>query len=43
MCRGGLTDDIWAKRTFTSHKQWENYALYNAPAGTLSAWRSTTT
>jgi hypothetical protein len=31
----GATDDIWAKRTFTSHKQWENYALYNAPAGTM--------
>ncbi len=31
----GATDDIWTKRTFTSHKQWENYALYNAPAGSL--------
>jgi hypothetical protein len=31
----GATDPIWDKRTFTSHKQWENYALYNAPAGTL--------
>jgi hypothetical protein len=31
----GATDDIWEKRTFTSHKQWENYALYNAPPGTL--------
>lgn len=31
----GATDDIWGKRTFTSHKQWENYALYNAPTGTL--------
>ena len=30
----GATDEIWDKRTFTSHKQWENYALYNAPAGT---------
>jgi hypothetical protein len=31
----GATDEIWNKRTFTSHKQWENYALYNAPAGSL--------
>jgi hypothetical protein len=31
----GATDGIWDKRTFTSHKQWENYALYNAPPGTL--------
>ncbi len=31
----GATDDIWAKRTFTSRKQWENYALYNAPPGSM--------
>jgi hypothetical protein len=31
----GATNDIWAKRTFTSQKQWENYALYNAPAGSM--------
>src|SRR6185437_179302 len=31
----GVTDKIWDIRTATSHKQWENYALYNAPPGSL--------
>ncbi|HZY72077.1 MAG TPA: hypothetical protein VFE22_03105 [Edaphobacter sp.] len=31
----GMTDEIWNKRVFTSHKQWRNYALYNAPPGSL--------
>lgn len=31
----GVTDKIWNIRTATSHKQWENYALYNAPPGSM--------
>ena len=30
----GVTDPIWNKRTETAFRQKENYALYNAPAGT---------
>jgi hypothetical protein len=31
----GSTDDIWKRRTGVSHSEWENFALYNAPPGTL--------
>jgi hypothetical protein len=31
----GVTDDIWKRRTGVSHSEWENFALYNAPPGTL--------
>ncbi len=30
----GVTDEIWNKRVDTAYRQKENYALYNAPAGT---------
>jgi hypothetical protein len=30
----GVTDPIWNKRAATAYRQKENYALYNAPAGT---------
>jgi len=30
----GVTDQEWERRTGTSHEQWENFALYNAPPGT---------
>lgn len=30
----GVTDEIWKKRADTSRKQWDNFALYNAPPGT---------
>jgi hypothetical protein len=30
----GVTDPIWNKRAETAYRQKENYALYNAPAGT---------
>ena len=30
----GVTDPIWKKRADTAYRQKENYALYNAPAGT---------
>ena len=29
----GVSDQEWQRRTGTSHEQWENYALYNAPPG----------
>jgi hypothetical protein len=31
----GATDAEWNRRTRTSHGEWENYALYNAPPGTV--------
>jgi hypothetical protein len=31
----GVTDEIWKKRTATSREEWDNFALYNAPPGTL--------
>jgi hypothetical protein len=31
----GVTDEIWKRRTGVSREQWDNYALYNAPPGTL--------
>ncbi len=31
----GVTDAIWKKRTGTSRTEWDNFALYNAPPGTL--------
>jgi len=31
----GATAEIWKIRTDTSKRQWENYALYNAPPGSL--------
>jgi len=31
----GTTDAIWNKRSNTSERQWDNFALYNAPPGTL--------
>lgn len=31
----GVTDAIWKKRTNTSETEWDNFALYNAPPGTL--------
>jgi hypothetical protein len=30
----GVTDSEWKRRTGTSQGHWDNYALYNAPAGT---------
>ena len=30
----GVSDDVWKRRTATSHSEWENFALYNAPPGT---------
>ena len=30
----GVTNTEWERRTGTSHEQWENFALYNAPPGT---------
>jgi hypothetical protein len=31
----GVTDAIWRRRTEASKEEWENFALYNAPPGTL--------
>ena len=31
----GATAEIWKIRTDTSKRQWENYALYNAPPGSM--------
>ncbi len=31
----GVTDAIWKKRTGTSESEWDNFALFNAPPGTL--------
>ena len=31
----GVTDAIWEKRTTSSRDEWDNFALYNAPSGTL--------
>src|SRR3984957_8678713 len=31
----GATDTEWKRRSGTSEGHWDNYALYNAPAGTL--------
>ncbi|HEX3754045.1 MAG TPA: hypothetical protein VHV26_03125 [Rhizomicrobium sp.] len=31
----GVNDAVWTRRTGVSHSEWENYALYNAPPGTL--------
>jgi len=31
----GVTDTEWKRRSGTSEGHWDNYALYNAPAGTL--------
>jgi hypothetical protein len=31
----GVTDAIWKRRTDVSKEEWDNFALYNAPAGTL--------
>ncbi|HVZ28263.1 MAG TPA: hypothetical protein VG798_06365, partial [Rhizomicrobium sp.] len=31
----GKTDAEWDRRVRTSHGEWENYALYNAPPGTV--------
>lgn len=31
----GVTDAEWKRRTGTSRGEWDNYALYNAPPGTL--------
>jgi hypothetical protein len=31
----GVTDAEWKRRSATSESHWDNYALYNAPAGTL--------
>jgi hypothetical protein len=30
----GVTDAIWKRRTGVSEEEWDNFALYNAPAGT---------
>jgi hypothetical protein len=30
----GVTEEEWTRRTGTSRGHWDNYALYNAPAGT---------
>jgi hypothetical protein len=30
----GYTDQEWKRRTGTSREEWDNFALYNAPAGT---------
>ena len=31
----GVSDEIWKKRTSSSRAEWDNFALYNAPPGTL--------
>jgi hypothetical protein len=31
----GVSDDIWKRRTGVAHSEWENFALYNAPPGTM--------
>jgi hypothetical protein len=31
----GVTDEIWKRRTGVSRTEWDNFALYNAPPGTL--------
>ena len=31
----GASDAEWKRRVSTSREEWDNYALYNAPAGTL--------
>ena len=31
----GVTDAEWKRRSATSEGHWDNYALYNAPAGTM--------
>jgi hypothetical protein len=31
----GVTDTEWKRRSGTSEGHWDNYALYNAPAGTM--------
>jgi hypothetical protein len=31
----GVTDAIWNRRTDSSRAEWDNFALYNAPPGTL--------
>ena len=31
----GVTDEEWKRRASTSEGHWDNYALYNAPAGTM--------
>jgi hypothetical protein len=31
----GVTDEVWKRRTNTAREQVENYALYNAPPGTV--------
>jgi hypothetical protein len=31
----GASDEIWRKRTAASRAEWDNFALYNAPPGTL--------
>jgi hypothetical protein len=31
----GATDAIWNRRTAASREEWDNFALYNAPPGTL--------
>lgn len=31
----GVTDAIWNRRTASSRAEWDNFALYNAPPGTL--------
>ncbi|MFZ0590296.1 MAG: hypothetical protein WAM39_07430 [Bryobacteraceae bacterium] len=31
----GVTDAVWKRRTAVSRDEWDNFALYNAPPGTL--------
>ena len=31
----GVSDAVWKRRTGVSEEEWDNYALYNAPPGTL--------
>ncbi|HEY7306854.1 MAG TPA: hypothetical protein VH601_22200 [Bryobacteraceae bacterium] len=31
----GVTDTIWNRRTHSAREEWDNFALYNAPPGTL--------
>lgn len=31
----GVTGEEWKRRTETAQSEWDNYALYNAPAGTM--------
>jgi len=31
----GVTEDEWKRRTGVAHSEWANFALYNAPPGTL--------